>query len=115
MKRITIIVTGIFFALFIAGTVTAQDSNLDEFAKCLTDKGFKMYGVDWCQHCLSQKELFGESFQYIDFTECEQSPKACNDAKIQAYPTWISKDGQRYGGKRSLQKLSDLSGCPLSE
>ncbi|SRR3989339_174403 len=114
MKRITTIVTGIFFALFIAGTVTA-DSNLDQFAKCLTDKGFKIYGSNSCSHCISQKKMFGESFQYIEYTECKQSPKACNDAKIQAYPTWISKDGRQYIGSHFLQELSGLSGCPLSE
>jgi len=116
MKRIKMIITGIFFTLFIAGTVTAQDSNLDEFAKCLADKGFKMYGSDSCSHCISQKELFGESFRYIEYTECNKNKEICREEGIQAYPTWVSKDGrQQYKGTRPLQNLSDLSGCPLSE
>lgn len=34
----------------------------DDFAKCLTEKGAKMYGTSWCGHCKNQKALFGDSF-----------------------------------------------------
>ena len=90
----------------------------DAFAQCLTTKGAKMYGAFWCPHCAEQKELFGSSFKYAPYIECgiqgsRALAQACQDAKIQKFPTWIYPDGTRTEGKRSLEFLSDETGCPL--
>ena len=90
----------------------------DTFAQCLTSKGAKMYGAFWCPHCAEQKELFGSSFKYAPYIECGiQGSRAlaqtCQDVKIQKFPTWIFPDGTRTEGKRSLEFLSDETGCPL--
>src|ERR1700694_373108 len=37
----------------------------DAFARCLTERGVKMYGAWWCPHCVEQKEKFGASFEYV--------------------------------------------------
>lgn len=65
----------------------------DSLAKCLTDKGVKMYGAYWCPHCQNQKKAFGDSFKYINYTECadpnvEGQLEVCQKAKIESYPTW---------------------------
>jgi hypothetical protein len=61
----------------------------DVFAKCLTEKGWTMYGAEWCAHCKDQKELFGASFQYIKYVECPDNVQLCIDKGINGYPTWI--------------------------
>lgn len=61
----------------------------DAFAKCLTDKGFAMYGAVWCSHCTAQKALFGDSFKYIKYVECPDNINLCLDKGVQGYPTWI--------------------------
>ena len=42
----------------------------DAFARCLTERGVKMYGAWWCPHCVEQKEMFGASFEYAPYVEC---------------------------------------------
>ena len=61
----------------------------DAFAKCLTDKGWTMYGAVWCPHCKEQKDLFGTSFQYIKYVECPDNIQLCTDKWINGYPTWV--------------------------
>ncbi len=89
----------------------------DDFAKCLAEKGVKMYGAYWCSHCNNQKEMFWDSFRYINYIECDANgenanPSACIVAGIQGYPTWII-NGKRYEGEKSFEDLSKLSGCKL--
>lgn len=89
-----------------------QVGHLDEFAKCLVGKGITMYGADWCPHCQNEKEAFGSSFRYINYVECTQNPKACTDARIMGYPTWIAPD-VRLEGEQGVAKLAEISGCSL--
>jgi hypothetical protein len=91
----------------------------DSFAKCLTEKGVTMYGAYWCPHCQNQKDMFGESWQFVNYIECSLpnrggQTKVCADEKITGYPTW-DINGVRKSGELSLQQLSELSGCALSE
>jgi glutaredoxin len=88
-------------------------------AQCLTDKGVKMYGAYWCPHCAKQKKLFGGAFSKVTYVECgvpgessHQQTKACDDAKIQSYPTWIFPDGSRVTGEQELESLAKKAGCP---
>ena len=92
--------------------------NYDNFAKCLTDNGVKFYGAFWCPHCANQKEMFGKSFENIDYIECSLPDKSgqtqvCINAKIKAYPTWEFKDGLRIEGEQTLLQLSQKSGCKM--
>lgn len=103
-----VVVTG----LFIDNDDDNNENNLDRFAKCLTSKGAKMYGADWCGHCKNQKEMFGDSFQYIDYVECTEETEACKAAGISGYPTWII-NGMKYPGEKTLEELASLSGCEL--
>ena len=85
----------------------------DGFAQCLTEKKWVMYGTDWCPHCQKQKAMFGNSFKYITFVNCDLGT-ACTDAGVQGYPTW-GKDGEplQEAGVKELSVLSTLSQCPL--
>jgi glutaredoxin len=84
----------------------------DDFADCLTNKGIKMYGTEWCSHCKDQKELFGKSFKKVDYIDCDARRSECKDAGVNSYPTWII-DGEQYSGTQSLRELVELSDCNL--
>lgn len=91
----------------------------DAFAQCLTDSGATFYGAFWCPHCNEQKQFFGKSQKLIPYVECSTADRRgqtpiCNEAGIEAYPTWEFGDGTRVEGRYSLIELSQLSGCPLS-
>jgi hypothetical protein len=115
------------FAVLIAaviGTVyyfnNRSQHKYDAFARCLGDRGAKMYGAYWCPHCQEQKELFGASFEYAPYTECgikgdlHGEAQVCKDEKIQHFPTWqFPPTGAREEKVFSLETLSDKTGCPL--
>jgi len=92
----------------------------DAFAKCLTQKGVKMYGAYWCPHCADQKKLFDASFEYAPYIECgvpgntSKMQPVCTDAAIKLFPTWqFPPVGERVEGEIPLEDLSLRTGCPL--
>jgi hypothetical protein len=89
-----------------------EPGKYDDFATCLTESSVIMYGTDWCPKCIEQKELFGTSFNLVDYFNCDYDKVACRTAGVSGYPTW-KINGQLYPGKRSLEELSALSGCEL--
>lgn len=106
---IVAIVSLITYGIVISETTPGE---YDDFAKCLTNKGIVMYGTDWCHNCQDQKALFGKSFKYIIYKNCDWDRKDCSDAGIERYPTWIVNK-TKYLGMRFLKELSTLSGCSL--
>jgi parvulin-like peptidyl-prolyl isomerase len=97
-------------------TIVNTEKNLDDFAKCITASNATFYGASWCTHCNNQKDMFGSSLQYVNYVECavEGQPnvqtKACTDAGISGYPTWII-NGKSYPGEQTLANLAKLTGC----
>ena len=92
----------------------------DAFARCLKDRGVKMYGAWWCPHCVEQKEKFAASFEYAPYVECgikgqtHGQSQVCKDEKVDHYPTWqFPPTGERVERVFSLEELSDRTGCPL--
>jgi len=85
----------------------------DAFARCLTDAGVTMYGTDSCTYCKAQKSDFGNSFQYVNFVNCDSNRAACDAAGVRAYPTW-DYNGAQLTGKQNLQYLSSITSCPLN-
>lgn len=113
-KILLSLVLAAFLAVAI-GCVGKSSDAKDNLAKCLTSKGIKMYGAYWCPHCQNQKNEFGDSFEYIDYVECDANgpggnPQACKDAGIKGYPAWII-DGMQYSGEQKLSTLAKLAGC----
>jgi glutaredoxin len=121
-KRNIIILTGIVILVGIAAVYwfgfarTSENkavliSKIDVFAKCLTQKGVVMYGAYWCPHCQRQKKLFGDSFQYVTYVECTKDIKKCQEKKIEGYPTWIFKNGERIAGEATFEELAKKTSC----
>jgi len=104
---IALLLVGIFFGYKnITGNVV-KSGQYDEFAKYLTEQNVKMYGTEWCPHCKNQKKLFGSSFQYIDYIDCDKNRQECLSAGVQGYPTW-KINSQNYPGEQSLERLAQL-------
>jgi len=119
MKKVIIILT-IAALLFLTACSKPKENQdaIDEFAKCLTEKGVKMYGSLTCGHCNNNKLLFGSSFQYINYIEChprgenEQS-ELCIEENIEYVPTWEFSDGTRETGEKNFYELAEKTGCKL--
>lgn len=122
MKRWKLIF-GISFLLILIGCQSQSKQQIspsvDAFAKCLSEKEIKMYGAYWCPHCQAQKDLFGKSFERIEYVECSLPERKgqtqfCRDLGIASYPTWEFSDGTRIEGEASFEELSEKTGCPLN-
>jgi len=85
----------------------------DNFAKCLSEKGAVVYVSQYCGHCQNQKDMFGDSFKYVNSVECTENQQLCQERGIAGVPTWII-NGLPYAGVQSFERLSELTGCPLS-
>jgi protein-disulfide isomerase len=107
------IVVGIL-GLVVWKNLAPSDETLGAFAQCLADKGVVMYGSKYCGHCNNQKKMFGDSFKYITYIECTEQMQTCQDNGITGVPAWII-NGQKYTGEQSIERLSQLSGCELTE
>lgn len=93
----------------------------DDFIKCVTASGVKMYGSVTCSICNKQKSLFGKSFDFMEEIECNPYEKGnqaehCLEVNIEHTPTWIRYDDQgneadRAEGYQSIETLSEFSGC----
>ena len=118
MKKFSLFLIAIVGLVFFVGCnktpeTTTWTWSLDTFAQCITDAGVKMYGTPTCSHCLAQKKLFGESFKYINYTDCIVAPTMC--ANVASIPTWLFNDGTTLVGEQSLAKLAERSKCVLPE
>lgn len=90
------------------GYLIEEDPNSD-LAKCLSEKGVKLYGSKKCPDCREQKKIFGDkAFQYINYIECSTSPIDCNN--IRSVPAWKIKNDFYYGIK-TLDELRYLAQC----
>ena len=111
----TVIAVVVLYYVF--SSMPQPPSQYDDFAKCLTEKGAKMFGAYWCSHCKNQKEMFGSSKKYLNYVECDPNgdnanPDLCKSNSVTGYPTGII-NGTHYEGEQSLDKLSSLTGCSL--
>lgn len=93
-----------------------KNHRYDQFAKCLTSKNAKMYGLYWCPHCLEQKQMFGKSFQYVTYVECairgsrEMAPE-CKAAGAKHFPSWQFNGGPLQEGVLQMDDLGAQAGC----
>lgn len=121
IKRAIFLVFLVFLGIFLSlklgtvGKIYAQkDPDPFYLAKCLTGKGFVMYGREGCSACALEKSYFGEAFSYVSFFDCqvnEGNKKICTDKGISGYPTWEDSSGKQYKGAIPLNVLADLSDC----
>lgn len=112
-------VFGVVIIVGILAVFFAMPGEHEEFAKCVGSSGAKMYGAYWCTHCEKQKEMFGKSFNNIQYVECSLpnnggQTELCKNAQIIAYPTWEFGSGEKITGELSMQEISIRSGCKIN-
>ena len=121
-KSKKVLIYGIILALFVGAYLAGRyykNHKYDAFAKCLTSKNAKMYGLYWCPHCADQKREFGASFQYVPYIECasqddpHQLTAACKAAGVKLFPSWQFGSDPPKEGVLSLQDLGQKTGCSL--
>ncbi|KAJ6774703.1 hypothetical protein OIU79_017987 [Salix purpurea] len=92
-------------------------------ARHLQSIGAKMYGAFWCSHCQEQKQIFGkEAAELLNYVECfpdgfrkgSKMIKACADAKLEGFPTWVI-NGQVLSGDQELSELAKVSEFKIEE
>ena len=109
MER-SFLLVGVFAAVFLAACSDTTLSLESSVARCLTDNGVVMYGADSCPACQQQKTLFGDSFPFVEYVECDRSA-ACQENEVRSIPTWINAQGDRLVGMRGLGELAEFGGC----
>jgi hypothetical protein len=102
--------------LGLASFIFLTSDNHDNFAKCLNEKGLKLYGAFWCPHCQEQKQIFGTSQKYLNYVECstpdgKSQSEICANNNVTSYPTWELSNGTRLVGEQSFEELSLVSEC----
>src|SRR5215831_1756963 len=115
---VVVVVIVVLFMLAFAGGRYYRNHKYDSFAKCLSSKQAKMYGLYWCPHCADQKRMFGSSFQYVPYVECAVGPPgsgqlapACQAAGVKLFPSWQFGATPPKEGVLSLEDLSVKTGC----
>ncbi|MBC8500395.1 MAG: hypothetical protein ISS25_03770 [Nanoarchaeota archaeon] len=116
MKKLFVLLVPMLFLLAACASKYPQEE-VDRFAKCLTENKVVMYGTFWCPKCAKQKKMFGTSFQYIQYIECDprgenEQSELCIEKKVEKYPDWEFIDESRMVGILSFEELSEKSGCP---
>ena len=121
MKKIFILsVLTLFVLAACSSGPSIPQSEIDEFAKCITENGAIMYGTFWCPHCAKTKKMFGSSFQYVRYIECDprgdnEQSELCIANEIDKYDTWEFNDdpSTRLVSEPSFADLSEKTGCAV--
>lgn len=116
------VIVGILFVIFLSQFIFTQKSSNTiqftgdgasvEFAQCLTSNGAVFYGTEWCPYCNNQKQMFGNSMQYVNYVDCDKERETCLREGIQGYPTW-KVNGRDLVGTQSLEALASATSCQL--
>ena len=102
----------VFVVIVYAAFPKVSAGQYDTFAKCLNESGLIMYGTEWCPHCKNQKALFGSSFEFVNYIDCDANKAECDKNAITGFPTW-KFEGEKFEGVQSLEKMGAITGCEL--
>lgn len=102
---VAVIVLVIILAIIIL--TRSRPGTSEEIARCI-GRNSKLYIQLGCHACETQKEIFGDNYQYLDVTDCWFEREKCGE--IEYTPTWIIK-GKKYDEVLSISTLQDLTGC----
>jgi len=95
------------------GYSIAEIEDIEEFAKCLSEKDILVYLNSEFSNYGKQIMIFGTSFEHLNVIDCSKEIERCLEDEVTQVPTWIINN-ERILGVQSLKNLADLSGCSLS-
>lgn len=100
----------ILLILAFSGWVLLKNPNTDEeLARCIGENSV-VYSQIGCHACETQKQLFGENYQYVNDYICNTNWDYCLQKGIKATPTW-EINRQMIEGIQTIEKLKELTGC----
>ncbi len=87
-----------------------SNSSIDaETAKCIASNS-KIYISSGCHACNLQKEIFGDSFSYLNVVDCKINTQECLEKGVTEVPTWFFVDKQ-VSGVQTEERLKEYTGC----
>jgi hypothetical protein len=89
-------------------------TNMKEFNDCLADNGVVIYGAYWCSACSQLVELLG-GYNAVEsvYVECAEEQQKCQQEMIGTGIPEIQINGEMYQKQRTLEGLSQITGCSL--
>eukprot|EP00039_Didymoeca_costata_P009600 m.127268 g.127268 ORF g.127268 m.127268 type:complete len:128 (-) comp14542_c0_seq1:2033-2416(-) len=92
----------------------------EKLAKCLSRRGFTLYGTSWCGWCQKQLDMFGDAQKLVPYRDCTGPDgkgwdPECRRLGIQVVPSWTTGDGRVLAGTQSLHDLAYLSKCAVED
>ena len=107
---VTLIIIAIVLVASAIILINRSNQNINaELAKCIGQNS-ELYTQLGCHACETQKNLFGNNYQYLNVIDCFEIPDKCIEKGITATPTWII-NGQKYVSIQKIETLKDLTGC----
>lgn len=91
--------------------LSERNSSIENFAKCLTEKGVELYVLATCPYCNLQKQMFGDSLKFLKVIECSENQELCIQKNISVVPTWILPTGEKLTGLQNFEILSQKTSC----
>ena len=102
-------------AICLTLSLSANASDLDNFAQCITKSGAKYYGAHWCSACAQQNEMFGSAQRHLPYIECSKQGSRERLARcegVTGFPTWVFSDGGVRSGVLTVSLLAEYTHCP---
>jgi glutaredoxin len=107
------------FGNITGGVINSNEKNeigkgIEEFNQCLADNGIVIYGSEWCPYCKQLVETLG-GYNALGsvYVECTKEEQRCQQEMIGRGVPEIQINGKMYQGSRSLEGLSQATGCPI--
>lgn len=91
------------------------NAEMKEFNDCLAEKGVVIYGANWCPYCTDLVEALG-GYNAVEsvYVECTEEQQRCTEEMIGRGVPEIQINGELYEGPRTLEALSEATGCQLN-
>ena len=91
------------------------EGELSEFVRCLANAGVVVYGSKTCPACFALVEtLGGYDVAAPVYVECAENPQRCEAEMRTNYVPEIQIKGAAFDGPRTLEGLSEATGCKLN-
>ena len=108
----------VLIAAFVSCVLLNDDTDvtvsMDDIANNITANGWVLYSTTSCPHCVEQKNVFGESIDYILIINCDLNENAygeCVAKNVTGVPTWInSVTGEMRMGVQNVDNLIEMGG-----
>lgn len=84
-----------------------------DFGRCLTSHGMKMYTQPGCSACTQQRNLLKEAVNYVIDINCQTNVQECSRIGVRSKPSWGKNNQLVIGGVATIERLAQVSGCPV--